>query len=82
LPLAEPTPELHALVVQKLTKIFGEQRTRELVNELLAELRLERVVSVDDLTRVAEALQRRGGFEATAGAMLGVQAAMRGMARK
>lgn len=70
-------PELHALVVQKLTKVFGEPRARELVAQLLSELQLQRVSSIDDLTRVAEALQQRGGFEATTGAMFAVDAAMR-----
>ncbi len=76
MPPAE-VPELHGLVVQKLTKVFGEQRARELLANVLGEVRLAQVVSLDDLMRVAEALQKRGGFEATTGAMLAVQATMR-----
>jgi hypothetical protein len=76
---AEPAPELHALVVQKLTRVFGERRGGELLAQILGELRLPAVATADDLERVAEALQARGGFEATTGAMLGVQAAMRRM---
>ena len=75
----DTTPDLHALVVQKLSKVFGASRARELLGDVLRETGLERVVSIDDLVRVAEALQTRGGFEATVGAMLAVQAAMRGV---
>jgi hypothetical protein len=67
------------LVVEKLTKVFGERRGRELLGQVLAELRLPCVTSTEDLARFAEALQTRGGFEATTGAMLGVLATMRRM---
>jgi hypothetical protein len=70
-------PELHALVVQKLTKVFGEPRARDLLADVLREVRLEQVVTTHDLVNVAESLQRRGGFEGTVGVMLAVQAAMR-----
>ena len=78
---ADSIPELHALVVQKLSKVFGESRAAELLANMLGDLRLARIESVDDLVRLSDALQRRGGFEATVGAMLGVQAAMRRVAR-
>lgn len=70
---------LHALAASKLTRVFGPRRGPELLGEVLAEAGLARIGSVDDLRRVAEALQRRGGFEATTGALLAVQAALRGM---
>lgn len=76
--MAHDDLELHALVVQKLTKIFGEARMQILLAEILEELAIARVATLPDLRAVSEALQRRGGFEATTGAMLAVQAAMRG----
>ena len=70
-------PELHSLVVDKQTRVFGASRANELLAHVLKELELELVVTPDDLKRVGEALQRRGGFEAAAGAMFVVQATMR-----
>jgi hypothetical protein len=70
-------PELHSLVVDKLTRVFGASRASELLAQVLKELELDIVGSPDDLRRVGEALQRRGGFEAAAGAMFVVQATMR-----
>ena len=72
-----PVPELHLLVESKLVKVFGEPKARALLTQVLTELELVRVASLGDLTRVAESLQRRGGFEATLGAMFAVDAAMR-----
>ena len=70
-------PPLHLLVVEKLTRVFGAARANELLAQVLAELELHEVATPDDLMRVGNALQRRGGFEATAGAMFVVQATMR-----
>ncbi len=74
--------ELHALVVEKLTRVFGTSRASALLSQVLAELELAAVVTPDDLRRVGEALQRRGGFEAAAGAMFVVQATMRSLGTK
>lgn len=68
---------LHALALEKLTRVFGPRRGAELLGEVLAELGLDAVRSADDLARVGEALQRRTGFEATTGALLSVQATLR-----
>lgn len=69
--------DLHTQVLRRLTRIFGEARAEALVAELLAGLGIARVETTDQLERLASALKERGGFEATAGAMLGVLAAMR-----
>lgn len=68
---------LHEQVERKLVKIFGADRSAELLRLLLADLKLAAVVTTDDLIRVADLLQTRQGFEKTAGAMLSVMAAMR-----
>lgn len=68
--------DLHAFALGKLAKVFGDARARAMLREVLGELALERVANVDDLERLANALQRRSGFEATAGAMLAVRATM------
>lgn len=54
-----------------------EARGGALFDAVLDEIRLRAVVTPDDLARVASALERRGGFETTAGTMLAVIAAMR-----
>lgn len=68
---------LHGLVEGKLGKVFGPERGPELLRGLLTELRLTTILTTDDLSRVADLLQTRQGFERTAGAMLSVMAAVR-----
>lgn len=77
MPPADPTGELHGLVRDKLRKVFGEARGAELLVSILTEVRIDHVRTTEELVLVAAALQRRGGFEATTGAMLAVQATMR-----
>lgn len=69
--------DLGDLAQRKLARVFGAERARALFDAVLAEVGLRAVVTPDDLARVASALERRGGFEATAGTMLAVVAAMR-----
>lgn len=66
--------------MEKLTRVFGATRANELLAQVLAELELREIATPDDLMRVGNALQRRGGFEATTGAMFVVQATMRSLA--
>lgn len=68
---------LRQLVLTKLGRVIGHERSEHELALALAELRLSTIESVDDLERVAEALQRRPGFVATVGAMLSVDVAMR-----
>ena len=79
MPRDDESDPLHALAADKLTRVFGPRRGAELLGEVLAETGVARIATVDDLRRVAEALQRRGGFEATTGALLSVQATLRAM---
>ena len=69
--------DLGDLAQRKLERVFGAERGRALFDAVLAEVGLRAVVTPDDLARVASALERRGGFETTAGTMLAVIAAMR-----
>lgn len=76
---AGPSEDLAAVVERKLTRVFGAERGVALLQAVLRELGLETVSSTTDLERVASALERRGGFEATAGTMLSVLAATRNL---
>lgn len=69
--------DLRELAERKLTRVFGAERGRALLASVLAEAGLAAVATPDDLARVAVALERRGGFEATAGTMLAVIASLR-----
>ncbi|RYE87839.1 MAG: hypothetical protein EOO75_13985 [Myxococcales bacterium] len=71
------TPTLGQLVLSKLGRVIGHERSEQELSLVLAQLQLTSIDSVDDLERVAEALQRRPGFVATVGAMLSVDVAMR-----
>ncbi len=79
--VATPPTDLHAFVTQKLTRIFGDKRATELLAQVLLDHGIAHVATVEDLVVVANALQERGGFEATAGAMLAVHAQMLRVAR-
>jgi hypothetical protein len=60
-----------------MTAVLGRQRAQQLIAQLTGELGIE-LETAHDLARFAAALSRLGGFEGAVGAMLGVQAAMRG----
>lgn len=78
--MTTPGDDLGALVERKLARVFGSERGLALLRAVLAELGLETIETNADLQRVAAALERRGGFEATAGTMLSVLAATRNLA--
>lgn len=75
--MTDAPEDLGAVTSRKLARVFGDDRARALLKSVLVEVRLDAVRTVDDLERVASALEGRGGFEATAGTMLSVLAAMR-----
>ncbi len=80
MPQSEPSvgeADLHTLVERKLIKVFGPEHGRELLRTVLKEIGLPALDTTQDLTRLADRLQTRQGFEATAGAMLSVMAAVR-----
>lgn len=77
MPNLEQDSSLHQLVREKLTKVFGRSRGDALLRNVMLEVQLESVSTTAELLRVAEALQRRSGFEATTGAMLAVMASIR-----
>jgi|GEM_PF-6332518 len=73
--MTERAEDLGAVAERKLARVFGAERGAALLRAVLEELRLDAVRTVDDLEQVAAALEKRGGFEATAGTMLSVLAA-------
>ncbi|HXI13212.1 MAG TPA: hypothetical protein VNM92_11315 [Thermoanaerobaculia bacterium] len=62
----------------KLALIFGQEKAARLVREAVAEGGLVEISSAQDLLIFSGVLKMRGGFEATVGAMLGLQAVLRG----
>lgn len=71
-------PDPHAFAEEKLDRVFGSSRGRALLEEVLRELRKDRIESVQVMYDVGVALERRGGIEAGVGAILKVQAVLRG----
>ena len=63
--------------MNKIAKVLGEERARQLMDRILGELRLELRTS-EDLLRLSEAMTGLGGFESAVGGMLGVAAVLRG----
>ena len=68
------------LALTKMTNVLGAHRAREL-HRLLIEDRQGALQTADDLFAFGVELRRFGGFEAAVGAMLQVQAVMRGARR-
>ncbi len=69
--------EIYQLALAKMTAVLGRQRALQLITQLVHDKGFE-LRTAHDLSRFAAALARLGGFEGAVGAMLGVQAAMRG----
>lgn len=70
--------EYSRLALEKMSRVLGESRARQLYEEILVEIELENLSSADDLLAFARALSGRGAFEGAVGAMLSVQAVMKG----
>lgn len=73
-----PTSSIEEIAHEKLLRIFGEKRARELVRNTMKEAQLTALVTADDLLLFGRVLERRGGFEGAVGAMLTVQAVLQG----
>ena len=64
----------HQVALDKLTRVLGDEAARELMSDVLRELSLDRLATVDDLRRFGGALADRGGFAAALGGMLNLHA--------
>lgn len=69
---------LEALALEKMSRVLGPTRAQQLHAQVLAEARLERIGDADDLMQFAKVLMTRSGFEGSVGALLSVQASIRG----
>jgi hypothetical protein len=72
-----PEDTIHALARAKMSAVLGPQRAEQLLEQLLREHGLV-LQTANDLHRFAAQLAKMDGFEGAVGAMLGVQAVMRG----
>lgn len=70
--------EFSTLALDKMGRVLGQARATQLFSEILGEIKLKEISSADDLLVFARALSGRGAFEGAVGAMLSVQAVMRG----
>ncbi len=76
---SEAGSELHQFAFEKIAKVLGPDRARQIMARLLAELGIE-LQTPDDLLRLSRAMTALGGFEGAVGGMLGVAAVLRGAA--
>jgi len=68
----------HDLALSKLALVFGFEKAERLVREVVADGGQTEILNAQDLLIFSGTLKQRGGFEATVGAMLGLQAVLRG----
>jgi hypothetical protein len=73
-----PPSELTELARSKMARVLGEARAEQLLAAALLELALDGLHTADDLLRFSRVISREGGYAGAVGAMLSVQAAMRG----
>lgn len=73
-----PNSEFGQLALEKMTRVLGEARARQLFDDICSEIGLNGISSADDLLAFARVLSDRGAFEGAVGALLSVQAVMRG----
>ena len=66
------------LAREKMSRVLGASRAAQLYAQVMTEARLSELRDADDLMRFARALTVRGGFEGSVGAILSVQATIRG----
>lgn len=72
-----PASELREFAFEKMSRVLGRDRARQLLDELTAELGIA-VDTPEDLLALSERMTRLNGFERAVGAMLGVDAVLRG----
>lgn len=70
--------EYGRLALEKMARVLGHSRASQLFDEIRTEIGLSAIESPDDLLAFARALSGRGAFEGAVGAMLSVQAVMKG----
>jgi hypothetical protein len=75
---ARDSAGLETLAREKMSRVLGASRAEQLYGQIMAEVQLEALGTPDDLMRFARALTTRGGFEGSVGALLCVQATIRG----
>ena len=68
----------HDLARNKLVLVFGDEKATRLLREVCVDGSLKDIVTADDLLVFSGSLKKLGGFESTVGAMLGLQAVLRG----
>ncbi len=68
----------HAVAREKLVRIFGPLRGEQLLRDVLQELGLETIASVNDLAAVGDRLSAMGGFVGSLGVVLKTHASLRG----
>lgn len=68
----------HDLAHKKLALVFGDEKAKRVLQEIANDGGCGEIVDAEDLLRFSVILKKRGGFESTVGAMLGLQAVLRG----
>lgn len=69
---------LEALAFEKMSRVLGPTRAQQLRTQVMTEAGLTRIADAEDLLRFAKVLMTRSGFEGSVGALLSVQASIRG----
>ncbi len=75
-----PSIDLHEAAQTKLVRVLGPSHGRVVFAEALKGVGLDRIHTADQLFRLGQHLEARGGFAATVGALLCLTAVMHGAA--
>ena len=75
-----PEVDFRQLAMDKMNRVLGESRARQLTTRILAETGLT-LTTADDLYAFSGELAKLPGFEGAVGGMLSVEAVLHGAAR-
>ena len=75
-----PTVNLHEAAQTKLVRVLGPSHGRAVFAEALKAVGLDYIHTADQLFRLGQHLEARGGFAATVGALLCLTAVINGAA--
>ena len=75
-----PEVDIRQLAMEKMNRVLGESRARQVAARILTETGLT-LTTADDLYAFSDELAKLPGFEGAVGGMLRVEAVLRGASR-
>jgi hypothetical protein len=75
---SKPATQLEEMVLSKLVRVLGKEKTASLLDETMTALQLTEIATVQELLLVSNAFIKKGGFPSVVGRSFKVFAILRG----